>query len=287
MVDRPSRITRRRFLFGAGSTAAVLAVYPGEIARHEIDVVHRPISLRNLPEPFHGFRIAQISDIHLDQYTEPGFVERVVRHINTLAPDMVVLTGDFVSCGPLPIRFSEREAYRCGEILRTIACPLRYAVLGNHDTAVNGPLVTDALTTNGIPVLIDRYVPIERGSKRLWLGGVNDPATEDPHLDLAVPEKPDGPVILMAHEPDYVDDVLLNQRAPLIDLMLCGHTHGGQVRLPLAGALYLPPMGKKYVEGLFHFDHLQLYVNRGIGTVGLPLRLNCPPEITLLTLQPA
>ena len=287
MHDRSSRIFRRRFLLGAGSTPASLALYSSEIARHEIDIVRRPIALRNLPEPFHGFRIAQISDIHLDQFTEPGFVERIIRQINTLTPDMVVLTGDFISRGPLPLRFGEHEAYRCGEILHDLTCPLRYAVLGNHDTAVSSAVVTDALTTNGIPVLIDRYVPIERGNRRLWLGGVNDPDTEHPRLDLAVPKKPDGPVILMAHEPDYIDDVFRHRRAPLIDLMLAGHTHGGQVRLPIAGALYLPRMGKKYIEGLFRFDHLQLYVNRGIGTVGLPLRLNCPPEITVLTLQPA
>ncbi len=287
MLNRPLRITRRGFLYGAGTTAAALALYSGEIARHEIDIVHQPVSLHNLPEPFHGFRIAQISDIHLDEWTEPGFLERVIRHINALNPDMVALTGDFISQGPLPRRFSERSAYRCGELLRSLTCPLRYAILGNHDVTVNAPLVTDALTSNGIPVLVDRYVPIERDGKRLWLGGVNDPGMATPHPELAVPERPDGPVILMAHEPDYVDDLLHSRRAPLIGLMLSGHTHGGQVRLPLLPPLNLPPMGKKYVNGLFRFGNLQLYVNRGIGTVGVPFRLNCPPEITVLTLQPA
>jgi hypothetical protein len=88
----------------------------------------------------------------------------------------------------------------------------------------------------------------------------------------------------MCHEPDYVEQVVLHPRFPLIDLMLSGHSHGGQIRLPFIGPLILPPMGQKYVEGLFHFGHMQLYVNRGIGTVGLPFRLNCPAELTHITL---
>jgi hypothetical protein len=91
----------------------------------------------------------------------------------------------------------------------------------------------------------------------------------------------------MCPGPDYSDTVLSHPRGRLVDLMLSGHTHGGQVRLPFVGALHLPPGGKKYAEGLFRLGSMQLYVNRGIGTVGLPFRLNCPPEITLFTLQRA
>jgi predicted MPP superfamily phosphohydrolase len=91
----------------------------------------------------------------------------------------------------------------------------------------------------------------------------------------------------MAHSPDYADTVVAHPRGPLVDLMLSGHTHGGQVRVPFLGPMHLPEGGRKYVEGFFHLDRMQLYVNKGIGTVGLPLRLNCPPEIALFTLQPA
>jgi predicted MPP superfamily phosphohydrolase len=89
----------------------------------------------------------------------------------------------------------------------------------------------------------------------------------------------------MCHTPDYADDLLAHPAGQAVDLMLSGHTHGGQVRLPLIGALSLPPLGQKYVEGWFQLGGMQLYVNRGIGTVGLPFRLNCPPEITLMTLR--
>ncbi|MEO6910028.1 MAG: metallophosphoesterase, partial [Edaphobacter sp.] len=99
--DRSPRFTRRHFLIGTGAAAAGFALYSGEISRHEIDLVPRTIAIRNLPTAFNGFRIAQISDIHLDEFTEPFFLERVVRHVNTLATDMVLLTGDFVTHGSL------------------------------------------------------------------------------------------------------------------------------------------------------------------------------------------
>ena len=287
LPDQPSRFSRRHFLVGAGAAAAGLALYSGEIARHEIDLVPRTIAISNLPSAFNGFRIAQVSDIHLDEFTEPFFLERVVHHVNALAPDMVLLTGDFVTHGSLTFLNGQHAAEHCGEILSSLTCPLRYAVLGNHDVAVNAPLVIGALTRNGIPVLVDAHVPIERNGSRFWLCGVNDPGTTNPQLQIAVPPKPDGPVILMAHEPDYADTVRQHPRGHLVDLMLSGHTHGGQIRLPFLGALVLPPMGKRYAEGHFQLGNMQLYVNRGIGAVGIPFRFNCPPEITLITLQTA
>ncbi len=262
-------------------------LYSGEVARHEIDIVDRPIAITNLPTPFHGYRIVQVSDIHLDEYTEPFFLERIVSRVNNLAPDLVLLTGDFITHGSLTFIAGRHAIRRCSEILTTLTAPLRYAILGNHDVAFNATIVVDALTAHGTPVLVNRYLPIERNGARLWLCGVDDPGTSHPNLDLAVPAKPDGPVLLMAHEPDYADEVVAHPRGSLIDLMLAGHSHGGQIRLPFLGPLVLPPLGEKYPEGHYRFNQMQLYVNRGIGTVGLPFRLNCPPEITVITLQPA
>ena len=285
--DSSPRITRRHFLVGSGAVAAGIALYSGEIARHEIDLVPHTLAIANLPSAFNGFRIAQVSDIHLDEFTEPFFLERVVRHVNTLAVDMVLLTGDFVTHGSLTFLNGQRASYRCAEILSTLTCPLRFACLGNHDVAVSAPLVINSLTSNHIPVLVDEHVPIERNGSRFWLSGVNDPGTTNPELDLAIPPRPDGPVILMAHEPDYADTLLQHPRGHLVDVMLSGHTHGGQIRFPFLGPLVLPPMGKKYAEGFFKLANMQLYVNRGIGAVGIPFRLNCPPEITIFTLQSA
>ena len=284
---RTLSVSRRRFLIGTGAAAAGLALYSGEVGRHEIDIVRRTIAIDNLPVAFHGYTVAQISDIHLDEYTEPYFLERIVGQVNALKPDLALLTGDFVTRGVYSMFAARNAAYRCAEIVSTLNAPLRYACLGNHDVTVSAPLVIEALTAHGTPVLVNQHVAIERGSERLWLAGVDDPGTRHPDLDLAVPDAPGAPVILMAHEPDYADKVVQHPRFPLIDLMLSGHSHGGQIRLPFVGALVLPPMGEKYVEGYFRFERMQLYVNRGIGTVGLPFRLNCPPEITLLTLQPS
>ncbi len=281
-----SRFTRRQFIVGSGVVAAGMVLYSGEFARHELEVVNKTIGIADLPAPFHGFRIIQLSDIHLDEFTEPYFLARVIKRINNLKPDLVLLTGDFVTRGSVTFFAAHHAAYRCAEILATLTAPQVYAVLGNHDVAVNASLVIEALTHFRIPVLVNKHVAIERGDARFWLCGLEDPGTSYPDLNLTVPENPDGPVILMAHEPDYADTVVRHPRGHLIDLMLAGHSHGGQVRLPVIGPLILPPMGQKYVEGSFRINQLQLYVNRGIGTVGLPFRLNCPPEVTVLTLQP-
>ncbi len=285
--SQPSRFTRRKFILGAGTTAAALAFYSGEIARHEIDIVRRPVAITNLPTPFHDYRIVQISDIHLDEYTEPFFLERIVHHVNALQPDLVLLTGDFITHGSLTFVAGRHAIRRCAEILTNLTAPLRYACLGNHDVAYDAPAVIEALHATGTPVLVNQFIPLERSGERLWLCGVDDPGQSHPDLNLTIPAKPDAPVILMAHEPDYADDVVAHPRGRFVDLMLSGHSHGGQIRLPFLGPIVLPPLGEKYPEGFYRFNQMQLYVNRGIGTVGLPFRLNCPPEITLLTLRPA
>jgi uncharacterized protein len=279
-------ITRRSFLIGASAAGLTLATYAGTHARHEVEVTHRTLAIRNLPDAFLGFRFVQLSDIHLEEYTEPWFLQQAVRTINDLHPDLVLLTGDFISRGPATDRVAWRAAGVAAEVLSELKAP-RYACLGNHDVSVGANHVIDPLRAHGTPMLVDSYVPIQRGSDYIWLCGSDDAGTRSPDLNLAIPAAPRAPVILMCHEPDYVDHVVRHPRFPYIDAMLSGHTHGGQVRLPAIGPLILPPMGKKYIEGRFQFAHMELYVNRGLGTVGLPFRLNCPAEITHFTLQRA
>ena len=292
VADQPltkpqTKVTRRSFLRGSALSAGGLALYSGEVARHEISIVTQAIAVDKLPDAFHNFRIVQISDIHFDEYTEPSFLRRVLGHVNSLQPDLVLLTGDFISFGPMPPTFVLGAMHRCADVLREIACPQRFAVMGNHDVYLGEPVVRPILAAVNIPLLVNEHVPIERDGQRFWLSGIHDPVNGFPNLDLAIPERPDGPVLLMSHGPDYADQVLAHRRGPLVDVMLSGHTHGGQVRFPFLPPYHLPGGGLKYVEGLFRLDRLQLYVNRGIGTVGLPFRLNCPPEITLFTLQSA
>jgi uncharacterized protein len=291
LVAPPSRtassldtvFTRRNFLGLAAGSAAALAFYAGEIARHELEIVYLRITLPRLPDAFAGLKIVQISDIHFQEYTEAAFLDAIVRDVNAAAPDLVVLTGDFVSAKPLPRHFSIGLGYHCAEHLSRLTCPLRYAILGNHDCLVGSHAVTDALHTQGIPVLANSFVPLERNGQRIWLAGIKDVLEDKPNLDAALPAgRPEQePVILLAHEPDFADYAVGRQ----IDLVLSGHTHGGQILLPLLPPLLLPDMGTKYVHGLFRMrDGMQLYVNRGIGAVTLPFRFRCQPEITVITL---
>jgi uncharacterized protein len=280
-------LTRRAFVRGGALAAGGIALYAGTHARHELEVVRRTILIRNLPDSFQGFRMAQISDIHLVEWTEPWFLHRVVEEVNKLGVDLVTLTGDFISRGPRDVEVAYKAMPVCAEILSGLRCPRRYGILGNHDVNVDSGLVIRSLAANGIPTLVNQYTAIERGRDFIWLCGVDDPGTSVPDLTRAIPVHPRAPVILMAHEPDYADSVRRHPRFSLIDLMLSGHSHGGQVRLPLIGPLVLPPMGRKYVTGLYRFGGMQLYVNRGIGTVSLPFRFDCPPEITEFTLQRA
>jgi predicted MPP superfamily phosphohydrolase len=279
-------ITRRNFFRLAAGSAFGLAFYAGEISRHELELIDVTIKLPRLPDAFAGMKVVQISDFHFQEYTEAMFLEGVVRKVNALAPDLVLLTGDFVSSKPLPQRINMKLAYHCAEILSGIECPLRFAIMGNHDVLVSAHAVTDALTTHGIPVLANRSVPLERQGRRIWLAGVEDVLQQRPDLSTALPaglRREGEPTILLAHEPDFADYAMGRQ----VDLILSGHTHGGQILLPFLPPLMLPDMGTKYVHGLFKLgDGMQLYVNRGIGAVNLPFRFRCPPEITAITLQP-
>jgi predicted MPP superfamily phosphohydrolase len=272
-------------LLGAGA----LALYSGEVERHWIEVKRIDIHLRNLPEAFEGLRVAQLSDIHLDEFTEPLFLRHAVDEMNRLHADLVLLTGDFVSDGPRSRRFARGAAWQCANALRDLTCKRQFAVLGNHDVLVGSKQVSAALTANGITVLDNACLPVEGSGGRIWLAGVDDPLEGDPDPEKAIPVSirnvPGEPVILMCHAPDYADDLLTQPVGKAVDLMVSGHTHGGQIRLPLIGALSLPEMGQKYIEGWFQLGEMQLYVNRGIGTVGLPFRFDCPPEITLMTLR--
>ena len=284
-------ITRRHFLAAGPCFVAGAAIYSGEIERHWIEISRRDVTIPGLHAAFDGFRIAQLSDIHLDEFTEPYFLRDAVDRINKMNPDAVFLTGDFVTESPIKTRSVKHTEWQCAELLNHLQCQQRYACLGNHDFLVGMEGVTKALTHNGIKVLNNAYLPIERGGGSFWLAGVEDPLMGHPDPDAAIPASirnlPQEPVVLLCHAPDYVDDLLTHPAGSSVSLMLSGHSHGGQICLPLIGPLALPALGKKYVEGWFRFGGLQLHVNRGIGTVGVPFRFNCPPEISLITLRAA
>jgi len=285
VAEKERVLTRRQFLGLSGLSVVGLVLYSSEIARHELDIVQQTIVIPGLPESFRGFRIVQVSDIHFKEFTEAFFVKLVVHEVNGLKPDLVALTGDFVSYGPIDKRRSVPWFREAAELLAKIQCPQRYAVLGNHDCIVNEAAALDALTAHSIPVLNNAAIPLERDGKRIWLAGIADAISgvPGPDFEKAIPKTArldDERVILLAHEPDILPTAAKHN----VDLMLSGHTHGGQIRLPFLPPIHLPPLGRKYIEGHFQLGPTQLYVNRGIGTVDMPFRFNCPPEITVLTL---
>jgi predicted MPP superfamily phosphohydrolase len=282
---KATTFSRRDFLRLAGIAAVGLPLYAGEISRHEISVRRLTITLPRLPETFRGLKIAQVSDFHYAEYTEPYFIRQVIERVNLLKPDVVVSTGDYITNGFWSQKDTLRFADECAEILGNLECPIRFAVLGNHDYAVKlyQRRVIDSLEAHSIPVLDNRSLPLERDGSRLWFSGTGDALCNGVDLDRAIPAASiqDGePVILLVHEPDILPEVARRN----VDLMLSGHTHGGQVRIPFLPPMFLPVLGRIYVEGLYRLGSTQLYVNRGVGTVNLPFRFNCPPEITLITL---
>lgn len=204
--------------------------------------------------------------------------------VNGLHPELIVLTGDFVS---VPL-FGDKakgasDAEPCAQLLRRMQAPYGlWAVLGNHDALTDPNRVTHSLRSVGIQVLANQSVPIEGKGARFWLGGVDDVLEGSADLDATLHNIPaNESVILLAHEPDYADHVARYA----VDLQLSGHSHGGQVRVPFVRPLWLPALAKKYIWGLYKIGGLTLYTNPGLGTVGVPVRMNCPPEITLLTVR--
>ncbi|GAA3765221.1 metallophosphoesterase [Terriglobus aquaticus] len=279
------RPNRREFLVGAAAIAASgLLLDATAIDRHHLVVEHQALHLRRLPTAFHGLRICQISDFHHRGYAEDDYLREVVSTVNALKPAVVALTGDFITAHGNPFGPWRKAMPVCAEILSGLKAPLRLCTLGNHD-CINLPFVTRCLRQRGLTVLYNRHIAVDAGGDRLWFAGTADAYFDFPDLAQTVPvAKEREPVILLGHEPDFADVV---KQYGGVDVMLAGHSHGGQVRLPGVTEAFLPVMGRRYVRGLFQLGDLQLYVNRGIGAVHLPIRFRCPPEITLFTLEPA
>jgi uncharacterized protein len=283
------RLTRRHFLtsslLGAAGLAAIGA---GALYRDTtgLQVTRLEIRLQRLPRHFDGLRIVQLSDFHYDRYVDIRVITSAVHLTNQLQPDLVVLTGDFVTQGPFAGQYdppAAHDAEPCSQIL----APLRprlgvFVVLGNHDYYTDPELVSEILRSRGFHVLRNQSFDLELDGARLWLAGLNDAVAGADDLELALQKIPASEaVVLLAHEPDSADWVPPGR----VDLQLSGHSHGGQIVLPVIGPPYLPPLGRKYPWGLRHLGPLTLYTNRGLGTITLPFRFNSPPELTLFTLR--
>jgi predicted MPP superfamily phosphohydrolase len=228
-------------------------------------------------------RVAVVSDLHVGApYHGLARLPSTVDRINATRPDIICIPGDFVTLGVLGGHFTPPEAI-ARELARLRAPAGVFAVLGNHDRLFNGPRVRDALTSAGIRVLEDTAVAVPTPSGPVWVAGVSDYWTGPHDIEAALRAVTDtvAPVLLVTHNPDLFPSV--PARATLT---LAGHTHGGQVRLPLIGAPIVPSAyGQRYARGLVVERGRHLFVSTGIGTSDLPVRLGVPPTIFVLTLR--
>jgi uncharacterized protein len=232
-------ITRRKFV-GLAATAGVAALAADSVLLepNHPRIVRRQIALRRWPDRLNGFTIALLSDFHYDPYFSAHPLHAAIGMVNDLHPDLIALTGDFVSLSLIPYN-GEKDAAAaepCAELLRQVQAPHGvWAILGNHDFFSAPHIVIGALKGQGIHVLLNESVPIEQNGARFWLAGVNDVLSGSSDLIKTIHGIPgDEATILMAHEPDYADYA---SRHP-VDLQLSGHSHGGQVRIPLVGPLH-------------------------------------------------
>ena len=293
-MKRKLRITRRGFIRLCILGALGLVGGKGFVNSRSLEFVKKKINLKRLPSAFNGLTVGQITDIHAGPLVPVELIKKGVDLIMSGQPDLIVLTGDFVS-GATRILwttyggFKQRHYDYCMKELSRLKAPLGiFAVLGNHDFW-SGQKVAEKIARGleniGVRVLRNEAIPIEKKGQRLYLIGVDDYWEDSYSLTKALQGVPqDACRILLSHNPDVNENIEgLKER---IDFIISGHTHGGQVVLPYMGALYIPsPFGQKYREGLVRDGERQTYISRGLGLFFVPVRLNCPPDVSLLTLQ--
>ena len=277
------KITRRRFLSGLAAAPLVAvsatSAYASLVEPVNYELSETDIPVRDLPDSFDGFRIVQVSDVHHSRIVSLGEVRRVVELAQSARPDLVALTGDYTT-------MYRRYIEPCAEALGALKAPEGvWAVLGNHDHYTDAQLTTRALERAHIRVLNNANTSIRRGADVLQLAGVDDWAwgkTDWARAFYGLDRR--RPSVLLSHQPSVLD--LADTQG--VSLIISGHTHGGQVSLPLIG----PPARffskeLRYERGLFERSGTQLYVSRGTGVIGLPVRLGSRPEIALLRLRRA
>jgi predicted MPP superfamily phosphohydrolase len=267
-------ISRRRALAAIGAVVSGVAgtgVYGHWIEPERIIVRRVPVSLTDWPADMPGLVIGHLSDLHCDSESALDRTHRAVRLLMAQSPRVVFLTGDFVTS------HGEQWAPRCADALAPLAsvpCGA-YAVRGNHDWWTgSAEIVERELTRVGITFLSNSASRL-RPLGNVWVAGVESLTTKRESDEAALAGVPEDAVrFLLVHEPDFADAV--TQR---VSLQLSGHSHGGQIRL-FGRALHTPAGARKYISGVYHTDRHPLYVTNGVGMIGIPMRLGCPPEVS-------
>ncbi|NDD30459.1 MAG: metallophosphoesterase [Proteobacteria bacterium] len=259
------------------SAAALALAWGVMVERRWPQLTRHDVPVAGLPAALDGLRVVHLSDLHWDDHTSPARMHAIFNQVNALRPDLVVLTGDLIT-------HYRRHIAPCAAAIGRLRGRLGvHAVLGNHDHWASGRQMADALRSVGVNVMMNEHVLVEDG---LWLVGVDDPHLRRADLDRAlfgIPESDGLPRLLLAHSPDIMEDA-----EGRVDLVLTGHTHGGQVRFPVVGPLLHATrhaVGREHVVGFRRRGHTLCFTNRGLGTVLIPIRFNCRPEVALITLR--
>ncbi len=275
-------LARRKFLKGLAAAGLVgvagTSLYAALIEPFNYELTETDVFLENLPQSFEGFRIAHLTDLHHSRLVPLKEVVRVVELARGTRPDMFVLTGDYTTT-------LRRYVEPCAEALGALEAPEgTWAVLGNHDHYTDPELTARALARRRIGVLSNANTVIRRGDDAIQLAGLDDWGWGASDFARALYGlDPARPTVLLSHEPRVFD----SEETRGVQLTLCGHTHGGQICLPLVGAPARFFFGQelRYLRGLYEREGRQLYVSRGTGVIGLPLRLGARPEVAVIRLR--
>ena len=273
-------VDRRRFAIGAvtaAAGAAAGAVYGGLVEPRRVKVRRITLELPHWPAQLDGLRVAVISDLHAGgPHVGSERIEQVVRRVNRERPDLVALLGDYVD--PKVVFGGEVPPEEVADRLGDLRAPLGvFAVLGNHDWRTDGEGVRRSLREAGIEVLENDAVQVECRGQVLWIVGLADNREREPDTETPfalVPAR--APLLVLTHDPD-----LLPRIPARASLTLAGHTHGGQVNIPVLKRHMTP---SRYDAGVIDEDGRRMYISRGVGEAGVPVRLGVPPEVAVLAL---
>lgn len=247
--------------------------------RDDFEIVNLDVPVAGLDPLFTGYRIVHISDIHMGHWMTAERLAGVVGLVNEQQPDLVAITGDFVSY----VLDDIAEAMVLG-LSSLRAKDAVVAVLGNHDHWLSASSVRELLDRSGVITLTNHHHGVRRGEAILHVAGVDDVIVGEERLDQLLESlPPTGTALLLCHEPDFADVSAASGR---FALQLSGHSHGSQIVLPRVGPIIRGHYFKRYPIGSYDVNGMTLHTNRGLGTHVLRVRVNCPPEITVITLQP-
>jgi predicted MPP superfamily phosphohydrolase len=284
--------SRRRFLLSAGQSAIALggatAAYAFLIEPRWFGISHHRVLLRDLPPELDRLRVVQLTDIHHGPTLAIDSVRQMVRATNALNPDLVLLTGDYVYTSPQYIEPVVRELAQLRARIGIVG------VMGNHDWWEDPVRTRRAFAASGIPLIDNdrRFITPDRRLVRktgegLCIAGLGDYMEDVARTDEALAQVPAAmPRLLMSHNPDAAEDEAYLRERPRVDLMICGHTHGGQIWIPGLGTPIIPSRyGQKYASGFVDGPACKVFVSKGLGTTLLPMRFCVPPEIVAFDLR--